>query len=127
MNLNPIESEIKEILSLLWAEAEEGYLALCSIKPGDIKSEFSDLSKENAIDMAVQKAKSTVINEFNSYHTLGLLKVKPDGGRGEESNVMGIPGLWTDIDINTGTHEKTDLPNSTEEALDFLKTFPLYP
>ena len=70
MNLNPIESEIKEILSLLWAEAEEGYLALCSIKPGDIKSEFSDLSKENAIDMAVQKAKSTVINEFNAAATL---------------------------------------------------------
>lgn len=57
----------------------------------------------------------------HSYFNLGYRK--RDLGpciRGGAGEVVGIPGLWLDIDLVTGVHAKTALPGSVDEALELL-------
>lgn len=47
--------------------------------------------------------------------------------RGEGKDVLGIPGLWADLDVQGPAHKNPDLPPSRGDALDLLGGFPLKP
>lgn len=41
--------------------------------------------------------------------------------RGGAAEVIGIPGLWLDIDLASGVHAETALPSSVDEVMDLLQ------
>src|SRR5690606_11337209 len=43
--------------------------------------------------------------------------------RGENEDVIAIPGFWIDIDIASEAHKNTELPQSIDEALQLLEMF----
>ncbi|UCE04454.1 MAG: primase C-terminal domain-containing protein [bacterium] len=115
------DSEI--LLEALWSSADRGFLAIYSLPSR--KAEFFDLSEGGALEKASGFIGAANGNQ-NVYHTLGLLRGRPER-RGEESDVIGIPALWMDIDIVGQAHKKDSLPSSLQECLDFLSGFPLKP
>jgi hypothetical protein len=119
--MGKIESEI--LLESLWADADRGLLAIFALPLA--KAEFFNLAESDALVKATEAVAASNGNQ-NLYHTLGLFKDRPTG-RGEESDVIGIPALWMDIDIAGQAHKKGDLPLSIQEAMDFLDEFPLKP
>lgn len=60
------------------------------------------------------------------YFGVGLRRQKVQG-RGSNNDVSAIPGLWIDIDVAGGAHKQKDLPPTVENAVTFLKEFPLLP
>ena len=115
------DSEI--LLEALWSSADRGFLAIYSLPSR--KAEFFDLSEGSALERASGFIGAANGNQ-NVYHTLGLLKGRPER-RGEESDVIGISALWMDIDIAGQAHKKGNLPPSLQEGVDFLNDFPLKP
>jgi hypothetical protein len=64
----------------------------------------------------------------NVYFGLGLRQEQIEDGRGESDDVLGIPGLWIEVDIKHFVHTKVNLPESIEEALALvLEALPLQP
>src|SRR5205823_5481483 len=51
----------------------------------------------------------------------------PDSGRGEAAAVIGIPGIWVDIDIAGPAHKAANLPPTRDAALSLLNAFPYPP
>lgn len=76
-------------------------------------------------DKAAQKALALAAT-MDVYFGVGLRK-KRTAGRGENSDVGIIPGLWVDIDIAGPAHKETNLPPTRDAAIEFLQTFPLQP
>lgn len=47
--------------------------------------------------------------------------------RCKAADIIGIPGVWLDIDVADPSHKKNDLPQTQEDALSIIKDFPLQP
>jgi hypothetical protein len=65
---------------------------------------------------------------MDTYVGMGLRRAA--GGtheRGKLDDVIGIPSVWDDIDIQGPAHKKERLPATREEALAFLAELPLAP
>jgi len=60
------------------------------------------------------------------YFGVGLRGRKVQG-RGSNNDVCTVPGLWIDIDVAGNNHKQKDLPPTIEDAVAFLKEFPLLP
>jgi hypothetical protein len=118
-----LTNETEILLETLWSDADRGLLAIYSLLSR--KAEFFDLSEGDALKKVAKKIAVANGNE-NLYHTMGLLKGRPEK-RGEEADVIGIAALWMDIDIKGPAHAKKELPLSLQECLDFLDDFPLKP
>src|SRR5690606_4012326 len=43
--------------------------------------------------------------------------------RGENEDVLAIPGLWIDVDIASGAHKERALPDTLDEAVDLVRSF----
>lgn len=65
----------------------------------------------------------------NLYFACGLQPLDAKGNRATKKTVVGIPGLWADIDylIEGGEHKKGDLPKSRDEAFKLVADIPLPP
>lgn len=62
------------------------------------------------------------------YHAWGIQSERQDAGRGGDTTVCAIPGLWADVDIADGAaHARSDLPPSLTAALSALREFPQSP
>ena len=62
------------------------------------------------------------------YFGLGLQNEPPSpGGRGKESTVGAIPGVWIDLDVAGEGHKAEGLCPDFESALALLESFPLAP
>lgn len=48
-------------------------------------------------------------------------------GRGTAGNVVAIPGLWADIDVQSSVHARSGLPPTKEAALALACEFPIHP
>jgi P4 family phage/plasmid primase-like protien len=111
-------------LNLLWPDANRGTLAI-HLLPSN-KTHFFDLSSEGQLKAASALAGS-ISKSQNVYHTMGLLNNAPQKGRGSISDVIGLPGVWMDIDCISGSHKKNSLPATTSDAMEFLRSFELPP
>lgn len=60
------------------------------------------------------------------YFGVGLRRQKTQG-RGNSGDICAIPGFWVDIDVAGDAHKQKNLPPTTEDAVAFLKSFPLLP
>ena len=67
----------------------------------------------------------------NCYLGLGIRRQRPDngGGRGKTDDIIGIPGLWLDLDYQSPGAHKTrhPLPPTKEAALSLLNVAPYKP
>jgi hypothetical protein len=69
-----------------------------------------------------------IARRYNVYFGLGLRQEQLDEGRGESTDVLGIPGLWVELDIKHPVHKKIDLPETMNEALTLVQeAIPLKP
>lgn len=70
-------------------------------------------------------------HEQNYYLGLGIRRQRPDngGGRGKTDDIIGIPGLWLDLDYQSPGAHKTRHPLSPTEdaALSLLDVAPYKP
>ncbi|MCF8084165.1 MAG: DUF3987 domain-containing protein, partial [Deltaproteobacteria bacterium] len=76
--------------------------------------------KYDLLSGAIQRFKGNV------WYTVGMIRQRPEKGRGTEADVKGIPGLWMDIDVLGGVHKEENLP-SKDEALSLLDETQLRP
>ncbi len=69
--------------------------------------------------------------EQNCYLGLGIRRQRPDngGGRGKTEDIIGVPGLWLDLDYQSPGAHKTrhPLPPSEDAALSLLGAAPYKP
>ena len=69
--------------------------------------------------------------EQNCYLGIGIRREKPDdgGGRGKTDDIIGIPGLWLDLDYHSPGAHKTrhHLPPTEDAALSLLDAAPYKP
>lgn len=121
-SLRPDPEKVKHFLSLLWSGAEAGVISLVEIYNGVV----SPLCADVRCVRGLIKVFSEQSVRADLYHTIGLLRDRPQKGRGAEADVVAIPGLWFDLDIREGKHNQADLP-SKAEALAFLEEYPLRP
>ena len=83
--------------------------------------EFSNLEGASAKALAMR-------GQMDVYFGVGLREqVLDKNKRGASDDVISIPGLWVDIDIADGTHQRGNLPTSLAEAQQLLGKFPLKP
>jgi hypothetical protein len=66
--------------------------------------------------------------ERDTYFGIGLHKVAlGEGRRGTADEVIALPGLWADLDVNGDAHEANNLPPTGEDALRIIEAIPLGP
>jgi hypothetical protein len=69
-----------------------------------------------------------IARRYNVYFGLGLRHEQLADGRGESTDVLGIPGLWVELDIQHAVHSRVNLPETIEDALALVqKALPLAP
>ncbi len=109
---------IESFCDILYGDSDEGWITINSF-PDKMTKWFKLGGRPPRIDL-----------EKHCYIGIGIRGVKLPSGRGEEKDVIGIPGLWLDLDYESqaGTHKnKTPLPPSVDACLDLLKIAPYEP
>ena len=100
------------------------YINLWALHPETKKqnSFFYNMDKKNAFFAKIRN----FIKDYNLYWGMGYrdkeFVEKNSFKRGGEKNVVGIPSLWLEIDVKGDGHAEHNLPESKEEAKDFLET-----
>jgi P4 family phage/plasmid primase-like protien len=111
-----------EFLNLLYGHAPPGHLPLWTL-PDKETHWFLAADLERAADTAVKLS-----NDYDVYFGIGL---QPNDlgpqKRGEAKDVIAVPGLWADIDIQSAAHRQLNLPPTLDDALDLAQQFPLLP
>lgn len=113
-------------LALLYPDATfDGWLTFFT-KARDGKTVTAAFHRSKLADAekwAIAQAKGS-----NIWHGVCLRKEKPaKNKRGEAKDVIAIPGIWFDLDVRGPGHAEKNLPETFEEALDFLASLPLKP
>ncbi len=75
--------------------------------------------------------KQASLNRFKGkdlYFALGMQQPDRRGNRAKRSEVIGIPGLWADIDYaHDKAHKKEDLPPTQKDAVRLIESLPIAP
>lgn len=115
-----INEQLKFFLAM-YGKSDEGILTIWTLE--DKKTLQYPLKKlEEAINKAIELGKSKSV-----YYGIGLRRkgIAPNS-RGGNKDVVSIPCMWLDIDINDGVHSAGNNP-TMEQAQIWLDTFPLQP
>ena len=109
-----------EFLQALFADeiSDQQQLSIFCL-PGKTTRRFANIP--DAVVFADQQAASQDV-----YFGLGLIAGNPKG-RGKIEDIIGIGGLWADIDIANHEHKKKNLPPDIETAHKLLNKIPLSP
>lgn len=109
-------------------QAGEAYFALSRAGERGTSSVFRDLVTSNTADFQII-LESWAKNGTRGYFNLGYRNADLGSAkRGGYEHVIGIPGLWTDIDIAGPGHKEKNLPPTMEDALDLVReAMPDYP
>lgn len=115
-----------KFINLLYPiNAKNAYLTLSYIKSDNLVSEHINLEDRNFIDKLAKKWSNESKNVY-----FGICARKPGiepPARGERGDLVGIPGLWLDIDIlDSDVHKKKNLPDDAV-AIQLIEEFGLDP
>lgn len=111
-----------EFFQCLYGDCQEGFLTLWTKQRKQTYwFEITDinLAADTAIYLADLKC--------DVYFGVGLRKEEVDGGRGTADDVIIIPGVWIDIDIQSGAHKQEALPPDLDAAIALVNEFPAAP
>lgn len=111
-------------LRSVFSGLETGIVALFS-KPGMV-SFFAHLDRGGWHDDAAGTA-MYAREERNVYFAIGVQGSRPAKGRGKESGVVSLPGLWADIDVLGPNHAALALPPTIEDAWRITRAVPFQP
>ena len=120
-NLSP-RDEMVLFLEMLYGNNAQGYLTLWSLQ--DKKTHWFTANELASIaDEAVRLARNKDV-----YFGVGLRREPLDEHhRGTAKDVIAIPGLWADIDVNGSAHKGLHYPPTKDAALKMVTGFPLQP
>lgn len=106
-------------LEELYGELESGYLYLWTLP--DKQTYWFKTSK---LEEMQQKAKILSDENKDVYFGVGITKEPKFLGRAKATEVIGIPGVWLDIDIKDDAHVQTNLPETIAEIENKLPLIP---
>src|SRR5215204_4245591 len=106
----------------LYGEGTPGYVAIWTHTP-------KETHWAAACDPAeIEKIALDIGRERDTYFGIGLHKEKlGKGRRGTSSQVIAIPGLWADLDVEGEAHEANNLPPTGKDAMRITEAIPLRP
>ena len=110
-----------EFLATLYAGADRGHLCIFTLP--DSRATFFPVDQQERAAVYAINAR----DRRDVYFGLGLQGEIPESGRGTTENVIGIPGLWLDVDVQGPTHKSDRLPPTFEAAEALISRFPLKP
>src|SRR5690606_5466550 len=111
----------------LYGKCKEGWLTIWTRQ--DKRTQWFPVTK---LEQAAEAAMRLSAGGKDVYFGVGLrrepvYKETKDGrrylARGENEDVIAIPGFWIDIDVASEAHKNTELPQSIDEALQLLEKF----
>jgi len=111
----------------LYGKCKEGWLTIWTRQ--DKRTQWFPVMN---LEQAAETAKKLSSSGKDVYFGVGLrrkpvYKETKDGrrylARGENEDVIAIPGFWLDIDVASEAHKNTELPQSIDEALQLLEEF----
>jgi len=118
-------TQIRLFLERVHSPEPDGWLILWTRQ--DKATQAFDMGEEASLDRAVEYCEAKA-SAFDVYSAVGLQRDKPaNSGRGAESGVSVLPGLWADVDIRGGAHKATALPPTEGDALSLIEGAGLEP
>lgn len=112
----------ERFLDTLYGRGPDGYLGIWSAKDRQTRwFQASDTATIARIATNLAKTHDVFFNVGLQPHRLEAHQ------RGKSATVYAIPGLYIDVDIQSGAHKQANLPSSRDAALALLDTYPLKP
>lgn len=103
----------------MYGNLDEGFLYLWTL-PDKVTFWF----KHSEIKKMQAKAEALSAKGKDVYFGVGIAKEPKDIGRTKNQEVVGIPGVWLDIDIKDSTHKQQNLPETIAEIESKLPLLP---
>jgi hypothetical protein len=112
----------KDFFRTLYGDEAPGVLPLFTHTPNRTRWVAAD-SPAEAARIAVESGR-----ERDTYFGIGLHKeALGEGRRGTAEEVIALPGLWADLDVDGEAHEASNLPPTDEDAMRISEALPLRP
>jgi hypothetical protein len=113
----------RRFLRALYGESPPGYLGLSVFGSGSKTHWLPAHMLSEAADLAVElsETRDVYLNVGLRAEDLGKEK------RGVAEEVVALPGLWADIDVEGPAHKEQSLPSTKREAQKILRGIPLPP
>ncbi|MHC1694079.1 MAG: hypothetical protein AB9835_02130 [Eubacteriales bacterium] len=112
---------IEGFICKLWPSLFEGFITIWTKR--NKKTHF--ISQDDVTILA--KYASVESESDDVYFGLGIVRDNTIKGRGKYNDVVGIPGLWLDIDIASPQHSSESYPPDYETVMEIVGTFILKP
>jgi hypothetical protein len=116
-----------EFLWTLYGEEAPGFLVLWRKRDRRSRWIAADRLEET---LAIQSDEEVYFGVAlqNQERALALARTDdPAQTRGTSESVIGVPGVWADIDVRGDAHQRGDLPPSFDAAHELAASFPLAP
>lgn len=115
------ELQAEAFINALYGNINRGFINLWTLE--DKKTRWYQVeNKANLVAEAMMLRDS-----YNVYFSVGVRKENlGDFKRGKNEDVLFLPGVWVEIDLNGGNHAAKNLP-TYEDVQSILETFPLEP
>jgi hypothetical protein len=108
-----------QFLQCLYGDNAPGWLTIWTL-PDRATRWFPAQKLEDAATHAINLAEM-----HDVYFGVGLRKHQRTNGRGAVKDVLGIPGLWMDFDIQHHVHQARRIPPSIDAVLSLIAEIPL--
>lgn len=110
----------KDFFSEIYRGCDEGYITL-TLLPERKTLWFKVKELDKFCESARKYGAKT-----NTFFGVGLRrKILAHNLRGRDSDIAVITALYADIDVKSGAHAQSALPDSTEKAIEFLNSLPI--
>ena len=112
----------REFFRTLYGDEAPGFLPIFTPTPKRTRWVAAD-SPAEAARVAVESGR-----ERDTYFGIGLHKeALREGRRGTAEEVIALPGVWADLDVNGEAHKADNLPPTDEDAMRIAEAIPLRP
>jgi hypothetical protein len=136
MSTFPDVSTLAHFFTTLYGACEDGWMVLSSPDPRHLTGPGTPALRSTWFDVAraswdkIARAAAHLAQQQTVYHSVALQH--PDcephpWHRGKNGTAYTVVGLWFDLDLVYGQHAASTLPQSDQEALDFLHNLPAPP
>lgn len=113
----------REVLSIfldkLYQDCEQGFLYLWCLQ-----SKRTYWFKITALKAMYEKALKLACEKNDVYFGVGIAQDQKFKGRATSAEIIGIPGIWIDVDIKGDEHAQQNLPKTIDEILEKIPLKP---
>lgn len=127
---------LEHFFTTVYGACEDGWLVLSAPEPTHLTRQGTPALRSTWFDIGraswkkIARAAAHLAQHQTVYHSVALQH--PDcephpWHRSKNGTAYQVPGLWFDLDLGYGQHAASTLPQSDQEALDFLHSLPARP